>query len=186
MNKSAKVVILNGTPRSGKSSIVSHILEDFEGLWVNIGVDSQMGSMSKKYLPGIGLRPGGEAPHLEGHVYKLYNSLYKSVREYALNGINVVVDVGHHDLYSEKLDIFDMAMDILKDIDKYLIGVTCPVDVIMQRRHETWGTPLGEAPEPVLLWQEYVHKDKPYDLIIDTSKNSPQECALMIEELLAN
>ena len=62
VDKPGKIIILNGTPRSGKSSIATVIQETFEGLWMNIGVDQFMQMTPQKYLPGIGLRPGGERP----------------------------------------------------------------------------------------------------------------------------
>jgi chloramphenicol 3-O-phosphotransferase len=37
--ESGQVVILNGAPRSGKSSIASNIQETFDGTWMNLGVD---------------------------------------------------------------------------------------------------------------------------------------------------
>jgi chloramphenicol 3-O-phosphotransferase len=33
------IVLLNGAPRSGKSSIVDVIQETFDGPWLNLGVD---------------------------------------------------------------------------------------------------------------------------------------------------
>jgi len=33
-----QIVILNGTPRAGKSSIATAIQETFDGLWMNLGV----------------------------------------------------------------------------------------------------------------------------------------------------
>ncbi|MGY3331006.1 chloramphenicol 3-O-phosphotransferase [Mesorhizobium sp. USDA 4775] len=35
-----QIVILNGAPRSGKSSIARAIQESFDGAWMNLGVDS--------------------------------------------------------------------------------------------------------------------------------------------------
>lgn len=37
---SGQIIILNGAPRSGKSSIARAIQEGFEGPWINLGVDS--------------------------------------------------------------------------------------------------------------------------------------------------
>ncbi len=34
------IIILNGAPRSGKSSIVGVIQDTFEGPWMNLGVDT--------------------------------------------------------------------------------------------------------------------------------------------------
>ena len=58
-NGLGKVVVLNGTPRSGKSSIASSVQDTFDGVWINLGVDSFMKMTPQRYQPGIGLRPGG-------------------------------------------------------------------------------------------------------------------------------
>ncbi len=34
-----QIIILNGAPRSGKSSIATVVQETFEGVWMNLGVD---------------------------------------------------------------------------------------------------------------------------------------------------
>ncbi|WP_257968003.1 chloramphenicol phosphotransferase CPT family protein [Peribacillus deserti] len=54
-----KIVVLNGTPRSGKSSIATIVQNTFDGVWINLGVDAFMKMIPKRYQPGIGLRPGG-------------------------------------------------------------------------------------------------------------------------------
>src|SRR5436305_969723 len=51
-----QIIILNGTPRSGKSSIVAVIQDTFDGLWMNLGVDRFMQMTPQRYLPGIDLR----------------------------------------------------------------------------------------------------------------------------------
>ena len=54
-----QIVILNGAPRAGKSSIVKVMQDTFDGVWMNLGVDVfARGVTPKKYQPGIGLRPG--------------------------------------------------------------------------------------------------------------------------------
>ena len=70
------IVILNGAPRAGKSSIAEVIQATFSGVWVNLGVDAMNFCMlPKRFLPGIGLRPGGEGPELEPVVDLLYAAL---------------------------------------------------------------------------------------------------------------
>ncbi|MBO0730445.1 MAG: hypothetical protein J2P57_14385, partial [Acidimicrobiaceae bacterium] len=100
MSRPGQVVILNGAPRSGKSSIVAAIQDSFPGFWINPGVDALRRSIPERFQPGIGLRPGGERPDLEPFVAALYAGLYDSIAAYARNGVNVVVDVGHHECYS--------------------------------------------------------------------------------------
>jgi chloramphenicol 3-O phosphotransferase len=96
-----QIVILNGAPRSGKSSIVAVIQDTFDGVWMNLGVDRFMQMTPERYLPGIGLRPGGERPDLEPIVVVVFRAMYESIAAHSRLGLNVVVDVGHHDAYSE-------------------------------------------------------------------------------------
>lgn len=59
-------MVLNGAPRSGKSSIATAIRDGFDGPWMNLGVDVFARSMTpERFRPGIGLRPDGERPDLE-------------------------------------------------------------------------------------------------------------------------
>src|ERR687897_3936601 len=73
-----QIVILNGTPRSGKSSIAAIIHETWDGIWMNLGVDGFMRMTPQRYRPGIGLRPGGERPDLEPTIITLYLAMYRS------------------------------------------------------------------------------------------------------------
>lgn len=60
-----KIILLNGAPRSGKSSIAAVIQNTFPGIWINLGVDNYMKTIPQSLQPGIGLRPGGERPDME-------------------------------------------------------------------------------------------------------------------------
>jgi hypothetical protein len=60
-----QIVVLNGPPRSGKSSIAHAIQNTFDGVWMNLGVDGFKQMTPERFQPGIGLRPGGERPDLE-------------------------------------------------------------------------------------------------------------------------
>ena len=99
--ETGQIIILNGVPRSGKSSIVKVIQESFEGPWMNLGVDPFKNHITpKRYSPAIGLRSGGELPDLEPLIVVLYAAMYESIAAHSRLGLNVVVDVGHHDCYS--------------------------------------------------------------------------------------
>lgn len=181
-----QIIILNGVPRSGKSRIAAAIQETFEGLWMNLGVDVLMQATPKRYQPGIGLRPGGERPDLEAFVPVLYAALYESIAAHSRLGLNVVTDVGHHDSYSIPRGILRECARRLLGLPVLFVGVHCPIDVIMQRRQATWGTPETPVPLPVLLWQREVHIPGIYDLEVDTSALTPTECAEAIRTRLAD
>ncbi len=134
--ETGQIIILNGVPRSGKSSIVKVIQESFEGPWMNLGVDPFKNHITpKRYSPAIGLRPGGELP----------------------------------------------------DLEPLIVGVRCPIEIIMERRRNTWSNQASEGeptPHPVRLFQSEVHNPGIYDLEVDTSKLNPLECAGMIQQRL--
>jgi chloramphenicol 3-O phosphotransferase len=180
-SKFGQIIILNGTPRSGKTSIAHVVRETFDGLWVNIGVDPFKERIHpKRYSPGIGLRPGGEGPDLESIVVMLYAAMYESIAAHSRLGLNVVVDVGHHDCYSKPLGILPSCAQRLDGFPVLFVGVRCPIEVIMERRRNTWGSGDAEndsIPDPIRRWQREVHRPGIYDLNVDTSALSPDECA---------
>ena len=185
-----QIIILNGAPRSGKSSIVTEIQATFDGLWVNLGVDRFMQCTPARYLPGIGLRPGGERQHIEPLVPILYSAMYESIAAHSRLGLNVVVDVGHHDAYSVPRRILPDCARRLIGLPVLFVGVRCPIEIIMERRRSTGYDAESSAdalvPRPVLLWQREVHIPGTYDLEIDTSTLTPRACAEVIRQHLAH
>ena len=177
-----RIVILNGAPRSGKSSIVAVIQETFPGPWMNLGVDVFVRHVTpERYRPGMGLRPGEEGHEIAPLVPVLYAALYEAIAAHSRSGLNVVVDVGHHD---EKI-LADCARR-LSGLPVLFVGVRCPIDVVMERRNTgqpgrdgeyATGTPAEPIPPPVRRWQEQVHLPGVYDLEVDTSLLSPEQCA---------
>ncbi|MFC0189380.1 chloramphenicol phosphotransferase CPT family protein [Fictibacillus aquaticus] len=188
MDSKGKIIILNGAPRSGKSSIVREIQHSFEGVWMNLGVDIFMKMTPDHLQPGIGLRPGGERPDLEPAIMKMYDAMYKAIAAISSTGLNVVTDVGHHDGYSVSRDILTQCAASLKDHDVLFVGVRCSIEEIMERRIATWGAGYeadGAVPKPVQRWQQLVHEPGIYDLKVDTSMLSSKQCADLIRQRLA-
>jgi chloramphenicol 3-O phosphotransferase len=175
-------------------------------LWLNLGVDAFAAATPERFRPGVGLRPGGERPDLEDAVVTLFDVLYGSVVAGSRAGLNVVVDVGHHDDYSRPLGILPRVAATLRALPAYLIGVRCPVEVVMKRRdagaggagaggagaggagaggarYVTSGSG-GTIPDVVHRWERAVHDPGIYDLQVDTSSCSAEACAAAIERRL--
>lgn len=181
-----RIVILNGAPRAGKSSIVAALMGRLPGRWINLGVDEMRRRTPEALQPGVGLRPGGERPELEQDVKRLYAELYDDIARNARAGYDVVVDVGHHDWYSRPLGILPAAARRLRELPVLFVGVRCPLEMIMARRN---AAPDGYAagpgvPEPVVRWQQAIHEPGIYDLEIDTSVTSPDEAVETIAAAL--
>jgi chloramphenicol 3-O phosphotransferase len=185
---SGRVVILNGAPRSGKSTIARAIQEKLDGRWINLGVDHAMASLPASLKPGIGLRPGGERPDLEADIANLYFALYDSIAAHARLGFDVVADFGHHDSYSRPLGVLPACARRLEGLQTLFVGVRCPIDIIMARRNadpQDGYYESGEGiPEPVQLWQDAVHVPGIYDLELDTSLLDADQCVLEIANAL--
>jgi chloramphenicol 3-O phosphotransferase len=193
---SGQVVILNGAPRSGKSSIATAIQDRFDEPWLSLGADIWVRRVTPPRLrPGIGLRPGGERPDLEPFVVRAFAALYESIAAHARLGLNVVVDVGHHDAYSKPLGILHASARRLEGFPVLFVGIRCPIEVIMARRAESkvggsedyvTGSREDPYPAPVRRWQEEVHRPGVYDLEVDTSTFTPEDCAAEIQHRLRN
>jgi chloramphenicol 3-O phosphotransferase len=185
-----RIVILNGVPRAGKSSIARAIVAGIPGNWVNLGVDAMAAGLPEALRPGIGLRPGGERPDLEPEVVRLYAELYDDIASRARAGFDVVVDVGHHDWYSRPLGILEASAQRLSGLDVLFVGVRCPIELIMARRNadpQGGYYAAGEGvPEPVARWQDAVHQPGIYDLEVDTGAMTPEQCAEAIATVLAS
>ncbi len=194
VTQAGSVIVLNGVPRSGKSSIGGVIQDTFDGLWLNVGVDALSGIIPARSRPGIGLRPGGERPDLEDDVVLLYEGLFVSVAALSRLGLNLVVDVGLHDVYSRPLGILGRVAAQLEGVPAYLVGVRCPLEEIMarrdagtaqERRRYLTTSPPGATPEPIVRWQEAVHTPGIYDVEVDTSVASPSECSSIIRRRMS-
>jgi chloramphenicol 3-O phosphotransferase len=184
-DRPGQIVILNGTPRSGKSSIATVIQNTFDGVWMNLGVDRFKQMTPERYQPGIGLRPGGERPDLEPLIVILYYAMYEAIAQHSRLGLNVVVDVGHHDAYSVPRGILQNCARQLTGLPVLFVGVRCPLEVIMERRRATWHVDSIDErsiPEPVSWWQQAIHVPGIYDLEVDTSVLSSEECADIIRQ----
>ena len=187
---SGRIVILNGAPRSGKSSIAKAMQAHLPGHWINLGVDAQNASLPQALMPGIGLRPGGEMPELEPHVVRLYLALYDAIAAHARQGFDVVADLGHHDVYSRPLGILPACARRMAGLDVLFVGVHCPIEEIMRRRN---ANPQGgfyaagdTVPPPVQRWQDAVHVPGIYDLVVDTGTMSADDCVAAIAAVLAD
>ena len=185
-----RIVVLNGAPRSGKSTIAAAMQAELPGRWINLGVDAQNRTLPAALMPGIGLRPGGERPDLEPAVVALYRALYDSIAAHARAGFDVVADLAHHDVYSKPLAILPASARQMAGLPVLFVGVRCPIDEIMRRRN---ADPQGGfyaagpgVPEPVRRWQEAVHDPGFYDLEVDTGRMTAAECVAVIAAALAN
>jgi chloramphenicol 3-O phosphotransferase len=181
-----QVVVLNGAPRSGKSTIAKALIDRIAAPWINLGVDVMQAATGERLLPGIGLRPGGERPDLEPFVVAAFGAMYAAVRSFSVAGVGVAVDIGHHDDYSQSLGLLGRSARQLVAVPVLFVGVRCPAEAVMARRKATWGDEgTGQTLKRVQRWEEAVHRPGIYDLEVDTDVMSPDECVDVIVRRIA-
>jgi chloramphenicol 3-O phosphotransferase len=188
-----RIVILNGVSRAGKSTLARAVQDGVPGVWMHIGMDAHKTCTPASLQPGVGLRPltdvGHVDPRIEAYVPILFAALYESVAAHARLGLDVVMDVNHHESYSRPYGILRDCARRLAGLPVLFVGVRCPVEVIWERRATTWGQIRGLVPPDVTaaveLAQTATHAHDRYDLEVDTSTSSPAEGAQAIGQRLA-
>ena len=118
----------------------------------------------------------------------LYASLYGSAAAHARNGLNVVMDVYHHDNYPKPLNTLGIATRELAGLRTLFVGVNAPLDAIWARRAQTWGQRRESVADDVrraVEMHDAAARALTYDIELDTAELSPDECVDRIARRLA-
>ncbi len=108
---------------------------------------------------------------------RLFDGMYAAVAALAEAGNNVIVDDVIHDPR-----VLASAVARLSRLTVLFVGVRCPVDVAERRDRERGDRTTGEA----RVFASAVHAHGAYDVEIDTSAQSPEDCTRRIRDALAN
>lgn len=164
---SGRIVFLNGTSSSGKSSIARELLDILDdGVFFHLAIDNFNAMRSKRELGTEGLDVALRRTRMGFH---------RSIAAMAEAGNDVVVD----HVLSEPWRLLD-CLTVLRPEDVLFVGVHCPPDELARRELARGDRPQGLAAHQYDL----VHGHGDYDLECDTSVASPRECAQQIKEFL--
>jgi chloramphenicol 3-O phosphotransferase len=169
-----RIIFINGTSSSGKTSIVRALQGLLEEPYLDMGLDKFIFMLPKRYLN----RPLwdevlGKAFEAGPAGRTLISGMHHAIAAAAGAGNNVLAD---HVLVEK--DWADECARLFWDMPAYLIGLRCPLDVLEQREASRQDRTLGQG----RAQYEVVHKYAAYDLEVDTSALTPDECAHKIIE----
>ncbi|MCW5251377.1 chloramphenicol phosphotransferase CPT family protein [Streptomyces sp. SHP 1-2] len=163
-----RIIFLNGTSSSGKSSIARELLEVLDdGVFFHLAVDGFNAMRSRRELG---------AEELDAALRRTRMGFHRSVAAMAGVGNGVVVD----HVLSEPWRLLD-CLAVLPPEDVLFVGVHCPLDELVRREAARGDRPAGLAARQYGL----VHAHGEYDVECDTGAAGPRACALRIKEALA-
>ncbi|WP_048440409.1 chloramphenicol phosphotransferase CPT family protein [Caenimonas sp. SL110] len=155
-----RVIVLNGTSSSGKSTLARLLQQGFEEPHLHVQLDAFRAMEPPGYFDG--LSPEVSALRLAA----LCRAINAATAEYARHGQHVILD---HVLPRQGWAYLAQG---LAGLPVYLVGVRCDLPQLQQREARRKDRPVGLAES-----QMSMHDAVLYDFEIDTSKSSPQDCA---------
>ncbi len=170
------IILLNGTSSAGKTSVLRAVQASFSEPYLDLGIDKFIWAMPERYLDRplwddvLGLATqAGETGH------RLFGAMHYAIAAAARQGMNVVAD---HVLVEPRWVAECTAL--FHDLPAWLVAVRCPLSVLEARERARKNRTLGQARAQFKL----VHAHAVYDLEVDTSLMSPEECAQAIKGCL--
>ena len=164
-----KIIFLNGVTSSGKTSIVEALQERRDQFFYVVANDLFQEMVGEQYLEENYWKYLSEVIILMYHTAKLYSDMGKNV---LIDGILVERD--------EIKPHYEQLTEIMKDSPLSIVEVYCPLDICRQRNIERGDRYESQSDEQA----ELMSKDIKYAMRVDTSKNSPAECAEQIVKTL--
>lgn len=164
-----KIIFLNGVTSSGKTSIVEALQERRDQFFYVVANDLFQEMVGEQYLEENYWKYLSEVIIMMYHTAKLYSDLGKNV---LIDGILVERD--------EIKPHYEKLMEIMKDSPLSIVEVYCPLDVCRQRNIERGDRFESQSDEQA----ELMSKGIKYTMRVDTSVNSPAECAEQIVKTL--
>ncbi|WP_077799904.1 chloramphenicol phosphotransferase CPT family protein [Streptomyces sp. JHA26] len=162
-----RIIFLNGTSSSGKSSIARELLDILDdGVFFHLAVDSFNAMRTRRAL--------GEE-ELDTALRRTRMGFHRSVAAMAEVGNDVIVD----HVLSEPWRLLD-CLSVLRPEDVLFVGVHCPPEELARRERARGDRPVGLAAQQYDL----VHRHGDYDLECDTGTATPRECAERIKDFL--
>ncbi|HEY5659656.1 MAG TPA: AAA family ATPase [Gaiellaceae bacterium] len=177
-----RVVLLHGTSSSGKTTVARAVQRLSDDPWVRLGIDAFWNAIDDRWMEhgsraAEGFAWTDDATIVPGPVgQQLAAGMRAALGAFARSGNDVLVD----DVFIDAawLDGWRRELD---GLDWLLVGVMAPTDVLHERERARGDRILGEARAQA----DVIHRGIEYDLTVDTSRQSSDECARAVLAALA-
>jgi len=162
------VIILNGTSSSGKSSIAKELQEKFGIPVIHAQIDNFLNIFNFEAF-----KTGSECLEAVNVGFGLFS---QSVADMCRTQYPIIIDT-----VFERAEYFQSTMGAIQNRKIYLIGIHCSVSELEIREKHRGDRRIGLAAEQFNI----VHENMTYDLEVDTSTQTAEECASKIKAFVS-
>ena len=170
-----KIILLNGVSSSGKTTLVKALQNRLEEPYFSLSSDMYQRDM----IPDKFTNYRGSHYRHETHLTLFLKSMsvfHHTIRLFSDMECHTVVD----HIFLERHRTLEECVQLLHGYPVLFVHVTCPLEEIRRREKERGDRFIGQGEEQISL----LCPQGTYDLAVDTCRNSPNECADRIIELL--
>lgn len=164
-----RIIFLNGVTSSGKTSIVDALQEYENPFFYVVANDLFEQMVGEHFLRRDYWKYLSEAIVMMYHTAKLYSDMGKNV---LIDGILVERE--------QLKPHYQQLLEILKDNPLDVVEVYCPLEICRQRNLTRGDRYETQSEEQAVLMSQNIR----YTMRVDTSRNTPEECAKTIVETL--
>ncbi|MFD5434255.1 chloramphenicol phosphotransferase CPT [Kitasatospora sp. NPDC127067] len=176
------VIVLNGGSSSGKSSIARRLQELLPDPWLHLGTDTMVDALPASLRDGgegIGGLEGGNGTVEVGPVFAALDAAWTlGVAAMARAGARIVVD----EVFLGGAASQARWRAALEGLDVLWVGVHCDPAVAAAREAARGDRVAGMAAAQASA----VHQGVAYDLVVDTSRASVDDCARLVAGRVAS
>jgi chloramphenicol 3-O phosphotransferase len=188
--KPGNVIVLNGTSSSGKTTLAKVLQRILDEPYLHLGNDQFLhpnapeklvvyagnGTVSTPVAGWLAVFQEDRLVDLQvGSVgLRWLRGMYHAMAAWSEVGNHLIADVVIHEE-----SILQAAVEALYALPAWLISVYCPLEVAEQREQ---ARAERRAPGGARVFFEGVYRQDVYDLRVDTTLSSPEECAGRIRE----
>ncbi len=182
------IIFLNGTSSAGKTTLALALQALFDEPYQHMALDQFRDGLPAKYRglnsppETTGARGLNVVPVTDGNNahtaicfgedgQRLLKGMRRAIAEISRAGNHVIID----DIILDPAFLDDY-LDVMHGLPLYFVGVRCPIEVINERESSR----LGRFPGTAEGHLHTCHAHDCYDVEVDTSAASPDECAASV------
>lgn len=170
----ATIIVLNGASSSGKTTLAKAMQLKWRSPLHHVQFDSFRDMEPSGYWDGWERM---EEDSVEMMMRALCGAVYAAVRQYAVHGQGVVLDMAATNPLARRL-----LLKKLEDLPVYLVAVRCNLDELVKREKERGDRVIGLAATQV----EWIHQPMQYDFEVDTTLGTVEASVAELLRWLAN